>query len=282
MKTFHTIAELRETLQQERAAGKRIGLVPTMGNLHEGHLQLVRQAAANADIVVASIFVNPLQFGAGEDLEKYPRTLAEDKQQLIEAGCHYLFAPSDEEMYPNGREHQTEVEVPEISNMYCGASRPGHFRGVTTVVCKLFGIVRPDLAVFGEKDFQQLLVIRRMTEDLFLPVEIQGAPIARDERGLALSSRNGYLTAEEMEVAPALQQALQDAKAAIEAGQRDFAAVQEKAQQQLEAVGFKRDYFSVCRRQDLHAANAGDDQLVILAAAYLGRARLIDNIVIDL
>jgi len=282
MKTIHTIAELRSTLAAERAAGKRIGLVPTMGNLHEGHLTLVHQAAANSDIVVATIFVNPLQFGAGEDLERYPRTLAEDQEKLVEAGCHYLFAPSDEEMYPNGRDNQTEVIVPKISGIHCGASRPGHFEGVATVVCKLFGIVQPDMAVFGEKDFQQLQVIRQMTSDLFLPVEVQGAAIARDDRGLALSSRNGYLTEAEHEVAPTLNRALREAKAEIEGGRRDYAAMEEEAHQKLEAVGFKRDFFNIVRQSDLLAAEENDTKLVILAAGYLGRARLIDNIVIEL
>ena len=282
MKTIHTIAELRSTLAAERAAGKRIGLVPTMGNLHEGHLTLVHQAAANSDIVVATIFVNPLQFGAGEDLERYPRTLAEDQEKLVEAGCHYLFAPSNEEMYPNGRDNQTEVIVPKISGIHCGASRPGHFEGVATVVCKLFGIVQPDMAVFGEKDFQQLQVIRQMTSDLFLPVEVQGAAIARDDRGLALSSRNGYLTEAEHEVAPTLNRALREAKAEIEGGRRDYAAMEEEAHQKLEAVGFKRDFFNIVRQSDLLAAEENDTKLVILAAGYLGRARLIDNIVIEL
>ncbi len=282
MKTIHTIAELRSTLAAERAAGKRIGLVPTMGNLHTGHLTLVHQAAASADVIVATIFVNPLQFGAGEDIERYPRTLAEDRDKLTEAGCHYLFAPDDAEMYPNGRDNQTEVIVPKISTIHCGASRPGHFEGVATVVCKLFGIVQPDMAVFGEKDFQQLQVIRQMTADLFLPVDVQGAAIARNEHGLALSSRNGYLSSAELDIAPALNRALRETKAAIEAGRRDFSTLEENAQQALEAAGFKRDFFNIVRQQDLLAAQPDDIRLVILAAAHLGRARLIDNIVIEL
>ncbi len=282
MKTFHSIAELRATLQQERANGKRIGLVPTMGNLHEGHLQLVRQADSCCDIVVASIFVNPLQFGANEDLGSYPRTLKEDQEKLTGAGCDYLFAPSDEEMYPNGRETQTQVEVPGLSDIHCGASRPGHFQGVTTVVCKLFGIVQPDVAVFGEKDYQQLMVIRRMAEDLYLPVEIQGAPIARNEDGLALSSRNGYLSEEQMQVAPTLQRTLQEAKAAIQAGRRDYTQLEEESYQKLEAVGFTRDFFNICDAEDLSPADEQCKKLVILAAAPLGGARLIDNIEIDL
>jgi pantoate--beta-alanine ligase len=282
MQTIHSIAELRAALKQERAQGKRIGFVPTMGNLHEGHLQLIDQAKKCSDIVVSSIFVNPLQFGAGEDLDSYPRTLAADQQKLSSRGCNYLFAPTDAEVYPHEREAQTQVEVPVISEMYCGITRPGHFRGVATVVCKLFGMVQPDVAIFGEKDFQQLMVIRRMTEDLSLPVEIQGAPIARNEKGLALSSRNGYLTPEELEVAPTLQQTLQTAKAALLSGSKAFADIEEQAQATLEAAGFKRDYYQICRRADLQPATDTDHEIVILAAAYIGAARLIDNIQIDL
>jgi len=282
MKTIHSISELRQQLAAERAAGNRIALVPTMGNLHEGHLRLVDQARENADIIVTSIFVNPLQFGENEDLDAYPRTLKEDEAKLASRGCHYVFAPSDTEMYPQGREGQCQVYVPKISSMHCGSSRPGHFQGVTTVVCKLFGIVQPDVAIFGEKDFQQLLVIRKMAEDLYLPVEIQGAPIARDERNLALSSRNGYLTAEEMEVAPTLNRVLRETLEAIQQGRRDYAQLSEESQQGLEQAGFKRDYFNIVRRCDLEAATADDGEIVILAAAYLGKARLIDNQVIDL
>ena len=282
MQTIHSIQALRETLQAERAAGKRIGLVPTMGNLHEGHLRLVHQAAECCDVIVASIFVNPLQFGENEDLDSYPRTLQADQEKLIGAGCHYLFAPSDAEMYPDGRGTQTQVEVPGLSDIHCGASRPGHFQGVTTVVCKLFGIVQPDVAVFGEKDYQQLMVIRRMAEDLYLPVEIQGAPIARNDDGLALSSRNGYLSEEQLKVAPTLQKTLQAAKAAILAGRRDYQALEEESYQALEAVGFNRDFFTVCDATDLSPATAESRKLVILAAAPLGGARLIDNIEIDL
>lgn len=282
MRTIHTIAELRSILNAERRNGKRIGLVPTMGNLHEGHLQLIDQAKANSDLVVSSIFVNPLQFGLGEDLDNYPRTMKEDQEKLASRGCDILFAPSNDEVYPHGQEAQTQVEVPIISDMYCGASRPGHFRGVSTVVTKLFGMVMPDVAIFGEKDFQQLMVIRRMTEDLSLPVEIQGAPIARNEQGLALSSRNGYLSDEELETATHLNATLKETAALIESGNKDFSALEEQAQSKLEAVGFKRDYLKVCRQYDLQPASADDKELVIIAAAKLGPARLIDNIQINL
>ncbi|MBN3564161.1 pantoate--beta-alanine ligase [Aliamphritea spongicola] len=282
MQTIHSITELQAVLGNERAANKRIAFVPTMGNLHEGHIQLIHQANRNADITVASIFVNPLQFGENEDLDAYPRTLQSDQEKLSAADCDYLFAPKMEDMYPNGQVIQTLVEVPGISQLHCGISRPIHFRGVATVVCKLFGIVRPDVAIFGEKDFQQLMVIRRMTEDLFLPVEIQGAPIARAESGLALSSRNGYLSEQEMEIAPTLNRTIRETVAQVISGNHDYSQLEESAQQQLEEAGFKRDYFNICRRHDLQPAQPEDKELVLVAAAYLGKARLIDNMVIDL
>lgn len=282
MKTIHTLQELRQVLAQERLAGKKIGLVPTMGNLHEGHLALVKQANACSDIVVATIFVNPLQFSANEDLDKYPRTLQQDQEKLEAVHCDYLFAPSDEEVYPDGRDKQTMVTVPEVSNLYCGASRPGHFEGVATIVCKLFCMVQPDVAVFGEKDFQQLFVIRKMARDLSLPIEIQGSPIVRNDKGLALSSRNGYLNDQQLEAATALNQALRQTADAIHRGEKDFSALCEQAQQSLEAAGFRRDYFVIARQSDLMQANNDDLSLVILAAAYLGPARLIDNHVVNL
>ncbi len=282
MKTIHTLNELRQLLAEERVHGKKIGLVPTMGNLHAGHIALVQQAKENADIIVSTIFVNPLQFSAGEDLDKYPRTLQADQEKLTTVGCHYLFVPSEEEVYPDGREKQTMVEVPDVSNLYCGASRPGHFQGVATIVCKLFGMVQPDLAIFGAKDYQQLFVIRKMTKDLSLPITIQGSPIVRNEHGLALSSRNGYLSEEELSAATALNKTLKTTAQAIEQGNTDFNALVEAAQRQLEGAGFKRDYFVIARQSDLLAASKDDTQLVILAAAYMGAARLLDNQVINL
>ncbi len=282
MKTIHTLNELRQLLAEERARGNKIGLVPTMGNLHAGHIALVQQAKENADIIVSTIFVNPLQFSAGEDLDKYPRTLQADQEKLEAVGCHYLFVPSEEEVYPDGREKQTMVEVPDVSNLYCGASRPGHFQGVATIVCKLFGMVQPDLAIFGAKDYQQLFVIRKMTKDLSLPITIQGSPIVRNEHGLALSSRNGYLSEEELSAATALNKTLKMTAQAIEEGNTDFDALVETAQQQLEAAGFRRDYFVIARQNDLLAASEGDTNLVILAAAYMGAARLLDNQVVNL
>lgn len=282
MQTIFSIAELREVLGAERRAGKRIGFVPTMGNLHTGHIQLIHQSNNNADITVASIFVNPLQFGENEDLDAYPRTLDADQEKLAAAGCDYLFAPNSKEVYPNGQVIQTLIEVPGISEIHCGASRPGHFRGVATVVCKLFGMVQPDVAIFGEKDFQQLMVIRRMAEDLFLPVEIQGSPIARAQNGLALSSRNGYLTPEELATAPALNRVIRKTIAEISAGRRDYLNLQEEALIALEEVGFKRDYYNICNRFDLQPAQPEHSELVLVAAAYLGKARLIDNMIVDL
>lgn len=267
-------------LAEERSHGNKIGLVPTMGNLHAGHIALVQQAKENADIIVSTIFVNPLQFSAGEDLDKYPRTLQADQEKLEAVGCHYLFVPSEEEVYPDGREKQTMVEVPDVSDLYCGASRPGHFQGVATIVCKLFGMVQPDLAIFGAKDYQQLFVIRKMTKDLSLPITIQGSPIVRNEHGLALSSRNGYLSEEELSAATALNKTLKITAQAIEQGNTDFDTLVEAAQLQLEAAGFKRDYFVIARQSDLLAASKNDTDLVILAAAYMGAARLLDNQVI--
>ncbi len=282
MKTVTEIAALREELQAARRAGKRIGFVPTMGNLHAGHISLVHEAGNQADLVVASIFVNPLQFGANEDLDNYPKTMARDQQLLTENGCDLLFAPSVKEMYPHGDGIETIVEVPALSNVYCGASRPGHFRGVATVVTKLFGIVQPDVAVFGQKDFQQLAVIRQMTEDLSLPVTIIGVPTARNDQGLALSSRNGYLDQQQLQSAAALYQTLQWMQREIEQGCRDYLRLQEEACQRVETSGFRRDFFHVCEQQSLQPASQQDHKLVILAAAHMGSARLIDNIAFSL
>lgn len=279
MQTLNTIAALREALKPARLAGKTIALVPTMGNLHQGHIKLAETARRNADIVVTSIFVNPLQFGVNEDLDSYPRTLQADQDKLIAAGCDFLFAPDVNEVYPEGQDNQTLVEVPGLSDLHCGASRPGHFRGVTTVVCKLFNIVQPDLAMFGFKDYQQVAVIRKMVQDLCIPVEIVGVATERADNGLALSSRNGYLSDSELALAPLLQQTLQQTAAAVRGGNTDYTALEEQAQQQLEASGFQRDYFRiVCRVSLLRPSAATDGPLVILAAARLGPARLIDNI----
>jgi len=279
MQTLNTIAALREALKPARLAGKTIALVPTMGNLHRGHIRLVETARKKSDIVVASIFVNPLQFGVNEDLDSYPRTLKADQEKLTAAGCDLLFAPEVSEVYPEGQENQTLVEVPGLSDIHCGASRPGHFRGVTTVVCKLFNIVQPDLAVFGLKDYQQVAVIRKMVRDLCIPVEIVGVPTERAENGLALSSRNAYLSPEELRIAPLLQQTLQQTARAVRSGNTDYQALEEEAQQHLEASGFQRDYYRILCRDSLLPPEKGQScPLVILAAARLGSARLIDNL----
>lgn len=280
MQTINTIAELRTALAAERKKGQRISFVPTMGNLHEGHMALVKHAAENSDCIVASIFVNPMQFSQNEDLDAYPRTLEADQKLLEERGVKYLFAPTAREMYPQGV--STQVQIPVLSNLYCGASRPGHFTGVATICTKLFNIVQPNIAVFGEKDFQQLTIIRHMVRDLCIPVEIIGVQTGRAEDGLALSSRNGYLSETERQTAPALYRSLQEAAAKIKAGERNYAEVEAAANQQLEQAGFKPDYFHVVNRETLETANLNDKEIIILAAAQLGNARLIDNLFIDL
>lgn len=277
MKTIETLEELREQVRAWRVAGERVAFVPTMGNLHAGHLTLIAEARARASRVVASIFVNPMQFGPAEDLDAYPRTLARDRELLEEAGCDLLFAPGVATVYPRGSEEQTRVEVPGLSDVLCGESRPGHFRGVATVVCKLFNMVQPDVALFGEKDFQQLLVIRRMVEDLAVPVEIVGVPTVRESDGLAMSSRNGYLTPSERARAPALRRVLTQARDSLLAGNA-AASVEREAEDALREAGLTPDYIRVRTTEDLRPTTQTDRDLVILAAAYLGRARLIDNL----
>ncbi|MCQ4271790.1 pantoate--beta-alanine ligase [Pseudomonas kuykendallii] len=282
MITVHTVAELRAAVLHARRAGKRIGLVPTMGNLHAGHAALVERIAEHADFVVASIFVNPLQFGPREDLATYPRTLPADQEKLLAAGCDLLFAPSVEQMYPNGADGQTRVSVPEVSEGLCGASRPGHFEGVATVVNKLFNMVQPDVAVFGQKDFQQLAVIRKMVADLNLPIEIIGAPTVRASDGLALSSRNGYLDERQRATAPALYRSMTRLADGLRAGNTDRAALLEQARTEQEASGLRVDYLEIREAAHLRAARPEDRKLVILAAAYLGSTRLIDNLTVEL
>lgn len=282
MQICERVSDLRTRLRAERAAGKRIAFVPTMGNLHEGHMQLVRLAHQHADIVVASIFVNPLQFGLNEDWEQYPRTFEPDCEKLRAEQCDVLFYPSETEMYPNGMETQTRVEVPTMTNILCGASRPGHFTGVTTVVAKLFNMVQPDVAIFGIKDYQQLAVIRRMVEDLCIPIELIGAEIARADDGLALSSRNGYLTADDRPIATVLNRELNAARQAILDGERDYAALEARSSANLAASGVRPDYFSVRQAKTLEPAAASDTDLVLLGAVYLGKTRLIDNVTLTL
>lgn len=281
MKTETTITGLRAALKAARHAGKSIAFVPTMGNLHQGHITLIQQARQRADVVVASIFVNPTQFGANEDFDKYPRTLAADSALLAEAHCDLLFAPEAREMYPDGRQQSTSVSVSGITDMLCGRSRPGHFAGVATVVSKLFNIVQPDMALFGEKDYQQLAVIRRLTQELCFPIDIIGVATVRADDGLALSSRNGFLSADERKQAPLLYQCLSNLRQAIVNGQRDYAQLAAAGLTHLEKCGFAPDYLDI-RRQDLEPAGADDRELVILVAARLGGTRLIDNLAFKL
>ncbi|WP_220812190.1 pantoate--beta-alanine ligase [Pseudomonas paralcaligenes] len=282
MNTVKTVVELRAAVARARGDGKRVAFVPTMGNLHEGHVALVEKAGQRADFVVASIFVNPLQFGPSEDLARYPRTLVADQEKLVAAGCHLLFHPEVDEMYPYGQEGQTRVSVPGVSEGLCGASRPGHFEGVATVVTKLFNMVQPDIAVFGEKDFQQLAVIRTLVRDLNMPVQIIGEPTVRAEDGLALSSRNGYLSAEQRAQAPALHRTLRQLAEAIRGGERNFAQLVESGKGSLLSAGLRPDYLEIRESVGLRPAHDEDTRLVILAAAFLGTTRLIDNLAFEL
>ncbi|BDY06435.1 pantoate--beta-alanine ligase [Ferrimonas sp. YFM] len=281
MQTISDIHRLHQQLKQWRSQGQTIAFVPTMGNLHSGHLLLVKEAKQRADRVVVSIFVNPMQFGAGEDLDAYPRTLEQDQASLVDLGADLLFTPTPDLLYPKGLENQTFVEVPGISMLYCGESRPGHFRGVATVVCKLFNLVQPDLALFGMKDYQQLAVIRTMVRDLNMPIEILGIETVRDNDGLALSSRNGYLSADERQLAPELKRTL-DWMAEKLKEKNDLRALEQQAAERLNSAGFSTDYIHICHAHSLEKAGSDDRELVILAAAQLGRARLIDNLRVDL
>ena len=276
------IVTARDILRHWRQQGEAIAFVPTMGNLHAGHMALVDRARRHGRRVVVSIFVNPLQFSQGEDFASYPRTLADDQSGLSQNSVDLLFAPATGEMYPGGLELATQVTVPGLSDILCGAFRPGHFTGVATVVCKLFNIIQPQIALFGEKDYQQLVVIRRMVQDLAMPVEIIGAPTVREPDGLAMSSRNGYLSIEERRLAPHIYQYLLDARAAILAKSSDYAAISQEKMANLRAKGFNPDYFEIRRSADLGLAAPADKELIVLIAARLGRTRLIDNLKVSL
>lgn len=278
METFSTNSSLQKALKESRAAGQTIAFVPTMGNLHDGHLELVRAAHRHCDLVVVSIFVNPLQFGKGEDLSTYPRTLSEDKEKLFEQGTHYLYFPDVEEIYPEGMAGQTLVKVPKLSETLCGSSRPGHFDGVTTVVSKLFNIVQPDVAIFGEKDFQQLSIIQKMVHDLCMPITILGVATARDEDGLAKSSRNGFLTAEQRKIAPLIHETLMTCREAIACDFDNFLQLESHARMKLLQAGFVPDYFAIRDARTLRAVTEDTEEIAILAAARLGKTRLIDNV----
>ncbi|MDG0968820.1 MAG: pantoate--beta-alanine ligase [Porticoccaceae bacterium] len=281
MKVFNTVDGLREDLIKDRLKGHRIGFVPTMGNLHEGHLALLTQAKLTNDVVVCSIFVNALQFGLNEDWDKYPRTYQEDCEKLREAGCDYLFHPDDTEMYPNGLDTQSRVICPVMTDVLCGASRPGHFEGVTTVVSKLFNIVQPDQAIFGVKDYQQLAVIRRMVEDLCLPIDIVSAPIHREIDGLAMSSRNRYITDQERPKVVVLKNTLYWVAEQIKAGSRDFVELETAAVNRIHGAGFNVDYFTCSNSKTLELASYDDTDITVLGAIFTDAARLIDNVTIS-
>lgn len=277
MLIIETPAALQEEISRLRRKNLRIALVPTMGNLHDGHLRLIATARAHADIVVASIFVNPMQFDKPEDLSRYPRTFREDSEKLEQHRTDILFVPGVSAIYPQGTDDQTFVEVPGLSGLLEGASRPGHFRGVTTIVSKLFNMVRPDVACFGEKDFQQLLVIRKMVADLGYPIEIIGVPTVRAPDNLALSSRNGYLTPEERKTAPYLSRVMNTLADRLTAGESDIDGLIAEAGSQLREYGFTPDNIAICDSETLQPLTSDSRNAVILMAAWLGDARLIDN-----
>ncbi len=282
MITVERIDALRAHVRRWRSEGARIGFVPTMGSLHAGHMSLLSAARDRADRVIASVFVNPLQFGPNEDFGRYPRTPAEDTQLLADAGCDLLFLPAVEEIYPERRESATRVSVKPLSEILEGAHRPGHFDGVATVVAKLFGIVQPDVAVFGEKDYQQLAIIRRMTADLDIPVEIVGAPTVRSPDGLAMSSRNRYLSEPERALAPRIHATMRAVAARIDAGEHNYAQLGTWGADELRKAGMQPDYFELRDAATLLAPVSSTSELVILVAARLGRARLIDNLRVKL
>ncbi|HDV4864237.1 TPA: pantoate--beta-alanine ligase [Escherichia coli] len=282
MLIIETLPLLRQQILLLRMEGKRVALVPTMGNLHDGHMKLVDEAKARADVVVVSIFVNPMQFDRPEDLARYPRTLQEDCEKLNKRKVDLVFAPSVKEIYPNGTETHTYVDVPGLSTMLEGASRPGHFRGVSTIVSKLFNLVQPDIACFGEKDFQQLALIRKMVADMGFDIEIVGVPIMRAKDGLALSSRNGYLTAEQRKIAPGLYKVLSSIADKLQAGERDLDEIITIAGQELNEKGFRADDIQIRDADTLLEVSETSKRAVILVAAWLGDARLIDNKMVEL
>lgn len=282
MLIIETLPLLRQHIRRLRQEGKRIALVPTMGNLHDGHMKLVDTAKASADVVVASIFVNPMQFDRAEDLARYPRTLQDDCEKLNKRKVDLVFAPATAEIYPQGTESQTYVDVPGLSTMLEGASRPGHFRGVSTIVSKLFNLIQPDVACFGEKDFQQLALIRKMVADMGYDIEIIGVPIMRAKDGLALSSRNGYLSAEQRKIAPGLYKVMNRAAEKLAAGERNLDEIIAIAGQELNEKGFRADDIQIRDADTLLDLTENSQRAVILMAAWLGEARLIDNQIVAL
>lgn len=281
MKTTNEISEVRQLVKTWHQQGLTVAFVPTMGNLHAGHIALITEAKRHADKIVASIFVNPMQFGASEDIDSYPRTMSADQDKLSEAGTDLLFTPTSAIIYPKGVDRQSYIEVPNVSEGYCGESRPGHFRGVATVVCKLFNIVQPDVACFGLKDYQQVQVIQTMVADLSMPITIIPVATVRESSGLALSSRNGYLSEEEKKIAPALSQNIHWLAEQIQQD-NDFIGLAKKAASYIDNAGLKTDYIHICQAQTLQPASEDDTELVILAAAHCGKARLIDNLQVRL
>jgi len=282
MEIVTTRDEIRELHEGWRHHDEHVAIVPTMGNLHAGHLSLVELAREHAERVVVTVFVNPTQFGEGEDFEEYPRTLKRDTQRLRKLEADVLFAPDVDTVYPFGIDKATIVSVPGLTRNFCGASRPGHFDGVTTVVARLFALVQPDVAIFGQKDYQQQLVIRHMTADLSLPIRIITAPTIREADGLAMSSRNQYLSEAERAVAPQLHAALEAAGAELQSGKRNFDELETETRSRLEAAGFVPDYVAIRRAENLELPDRDCDELVVLVAAHLGKARLIDNIVVTI
>ncbi|AIX50284.1 MULTISPECIES: pantoate--beta-alanine ligase [Pantoea] len=282
MLIIETLPMLRREIRRWRQAGKRIALVPTMGNLHDGHLTLVDEARQRADVVVVSVFVNPMQFDRADDLARYPRTLQDDCEKLNRHGVDLVFAPAPQAIYPQGTENQTFVEVPVLSALLEGASRPGHFRGVATIVSKLFNLVQPDVACFGEKDFQQLAIIRKLVADMGFDIDIVGVPTVRAKDGLALSSRNGYLTADERRLAPGLSQVMQSMAERLSNGERHIDEIIEQANAALQEKGFRPDGLAICDASTLQPLTVESQRAVILMAAWLGNARLIDNQQVDL
>jgi len=282
MNTVFSVEDLRAVIAGWRREGLTVAFVPTMGNLHDGHISLLKEARTRADRTVVSIFVNPIQFGRGEDYARYPSTLEADQQKLSAAGLDLLFAPNLDQLYPGGIEEDTRVTVPGLSTILCGQYRPGHFSGVATVVTKLFINVQPDVALFGEKDYQQVLVIKRMVHDLLMPVDVVGLPIVREPDGLAMSSRNGYLSADERGRAPLIYKSLQRAADKLRAQAASLIAIETAGMAELAAAGFRPEYFSVRRAADLEPPRAGDTSLQLLVAAWLGSARLIDNVRVEM
>ena len=282
MDQANSVSELRQYVQHWKDHKQSIAFVPTMGNLHEGHLSLITKGQSLCDRSICSIFVNPMQFGPNEDFNHYPRTLDTDIELLESVGCDLVYLPTASELYPQGLENISQVIVTDLTDTFEGAHRPGHFTGVATIVAKLFNIVKPDISVFGKKDFQQYCVIKKMTQDLNLDVEIIGQETTREASGLATSSRNQYLSEDQKTLAALIYQTLQDSAASISAGETDFDKLEKQATERLNQAGFDTDYFNICNADTLKSATTEDKKLVILVTARLGETRLLDNIEVDL